>query len=150
MEGGKTGLLPMRLVGNENAFDNGHATFGEEKDRGSGAYAAAIRDKGDMGLGCSNGGPRAKEGWARLATPMGRRVPGLGCSRMHIRAGWWAAGVMATAVTQTQQLISSGRAKKHAPAVVISRAEADAVGEEKSVLVVMTMSKRGSNTPAWI
>lgn len=72
MVGGKTGLIPMRLVGNENASDNGHATFGEDKNRGSDAYAQAIRD---MGLGCSNGDPRSKEGWAIvLAMPMGRRV----------------------------------------------------------------------------
>ena len=63
----------MRLVGNENAVDNGHATFGEEKNRGSDAYAQAIRD---MGLGCSEGDPRPKEGWAALAEAMGRRVTG--------------------------------------------------------------------------
>lgn len=67
MEGGKTGLVPMRLVGNENAVEKGHATFGEEKNRGSEAYAQAIRD---MGLGCSKGDPRSKEGWARLAKPV--------------------------------------------------------------------------------
>lgn len=85
--GRKDGPDSMRLVGNENAVDNGHATFGEAQDRGSGAYAAMIRDVGDMGLGCSNGDPRAKEGWAGLAMPMGRRVTGLGCSRMHIVPG---------------------------------------------------------------
>lgn len=58
-----------------------------------------------MGLGCSNGGP---QGEGRLGTTLnahGSRarggVPGLGCSRMHIRAGWWTAGVMATAVTRS-------------------------------------------------
>ena len=74
----------MRLVGNENAVDNGHATFGEEKDRGWSAYAQRL---GAWGVGCSDGDPRSKEGWARLATPMGRRVTGLGCSRMHIVLG---------------------------------------------------------------
>lgn len=92
---------------------------GKRRGRGSSAYAAAIRDVGDMGLGCSNGDP---QGEGRLGTtgnahgPTGDGPGLLDRGEDAHGAGYlvdrWRDGWMATAVPQIQQLIASGRARE--------------------------------------
>lgn len=138
---------------------------GKRRGRGSSAYAAAIRDVGDMGLGCSNGDP---QGEGRLGTTgnahgptgdgpglleRGEDAHGAGYLVDRWRDGYCSCSDPTADLFRSSEKASmscgflQGRAIRRRVRMG-GGAEADAVGEVESGCD--DRGEGGSNTPAWI